>query len=114
MARHHMDNGVQIPFTAQEEADRDAEESAVAALVEPRAWVKVRGIRNQLLKDSDYTQVDDSSDKAIYKTYRASLRSLPQDHPSSGVALLDSWEAKTRIDNPVDDGKWPTKPGGTK
>ena len=30
MARHHNINGVQVPFTAEEEAQRDAEEAQAA------------------------------------------------------------------------------------
>ena len=100
-----------VPFTAQEELDRDTEEAMQASLVEPRAWVRVRAIRNQLLSETDYTQVDDSLNKGTYKAYRAELRNLPQTYPDSGVALLKSWDAKQDEVNPVDDGKWPTKPG---
>ena len=31
MARHHLINGIQVPFTAQEEAEWDANEAAYAA-----------------------------------------------------------------------------------
>lgn len=40
MARFHMRNGVNVPFTAQEEIDRDAEEEAYTAKEPERALEK--------------------------------------------------------------------------
>jgi hypothetical protein len=43
-------------------------------------WKSVRAQRNQLLKDTDWTQLADISDpmKTINAIYRAQLRSIPQ------------------------------------
>lgn len=48
------------------------------------AWASVRKQRNQLLKDSDWTMLDDSNkDKKMWAMYRNELRKLPerQDDP---------------------------------
>ena len=48
MARHHLINGIQVPFTAQEEAEWDANEAAYAAKkakevkTEPKPYVAKR------------------------------------------------------------------------
>ena len=42
------------------------------------AMAQIRGQRNQLLKDCDWTQISDSTaDKAAWATYRQALRDLP-------------------------------------
>ena len=38
MARHHMVNNVQVPFTEQEEIDRDAEEASETAKKPMSDW----------------------------------------------------------------------------
>ena len=45
MARHHMKDGIQIPFTAEEEAARDAEEATWAAEAPARAAQEVQNNR---------------------------------------------------------------------
>ena len=42
MPRHHNINGVQVPFTAEEEAQRDAEELALANGAFDRAMADLR------------------------------------------------------------------------
>lgn len=42
-------------------------------------WEEVRDLRNQLLKDTDWTQVSDAvCDQWSYRLYRQHLRNLPQ------------------------------------
>ena len=71
-----------IAFTAEEEAARDAEEQAWADGADDRAAAANRNERNQLLNDSDWTQMPDSpltdEVKTSWATYRASLRTLPE------------------------------------
>jgi|TARA_R100001530_G_scaffold44832_1_gene33913 hypothetical protein len=56
-------------------------------------WDELRGKRNLLLTNSDFTQLDDSPrDKSKWKSYREALRDLPENYP-----------------NP-DDIIWPTEP----
>jgi hypothetical protein len=51
----------------------------VVQLPQDQAVVNVRAKRNQLLADSDWTQLADSTvNKAAWATYRQALRDLPQ------------------------------------
>ena len=60
MARHHLINGIQVPFTAQEEAEWDANEAAYAAKkakevkAEPKPYVAKRKLA--------YPQIGDQLD----------------------------------------------------
>jgi hypothetical protein len=43
-------------------------------------WQSVRGFRDRLLEESDWTQLQDStSDKQTWASYRNLLRNIPQD-----------------------------------
>jgi len=77
MARHHNINGVQVPFTAEEEAQRDAEEQAVADAAPARALADLRSKRNRLLAETDYLALSDSTLTSDMRTYRQALRDLP-------------------------------------
>ena len=105
------DGGVVTPFTAEEEAAADAEELAWSNNAPDRAMKKARKERNIFLAESDWTQMVDYSgaDKEAWATYRQALRDLPQTY--TGDELIQSIANRTDLVNPVDDGKWPTKPG---
>jgi len=80
MPRHHDISGVSVPFTAEEEAARNAEEATWESEKPARAMVKLRTERNALLASSDWTQSPDSpldDAKAEWATYRQELRDLP-------------------------------------
>ena len=56
-------------------------------------WDELRGKRNSLLTNSDFTQLDDCpKDKSKWKSYRKALRDLPETYPNA------------------DDVIWPTEP----
>ena len=76
MARHHNINGVQVPFTAAEEAQRDAEELAYANGAFDRAMADLRQKRNSLLTATDYLALSDNTLSADMTTYRQSLRDI--------------------------------------
>ena len=95
MPRHHNINGVQVPFTAEEEAARDAEESAYANGAFDRAMADLRSKRDNLLKASDYLALSDNTLSADMTTYRQSLRDI-----TDGLTTLDEVNAVT----------FPTKP----
>ena len=78
MPRHHNINGVQVPFTAEEEAQRDAEEQAWLEGAFDRAIADLRQRRNRLLAECDCVMVSDSpiADKTDWQTYRTSLRDI--------------------------------------
>ena len=88
MARHHNINGNIVPFTAEEEAARDAEEAAWEAGAFDRAMANLRQKRNNLLLSSDWTAVSDtaltSAKKTEWQTYRTNLRNL-----TNGLSTVD-------------------------
>jgi hypothetical protein len=89
MARHHMIDNVEVPFTSEEEAAADAAEADFAAKKPDREMAALREERNTLLDSSDWTQYTDSpltdEAKAEWVTYRQTLRDLPAntDDPNS-------------------------------
>ena len=95
MARHHNINGVQVPFTAEEEAQRDAEELAYANGAFDRAMANLRQRRNSLLTATDYLALSDNTLTTEMSTYRQALRDL-----TNGLTTLDEVNAIT----------FPTKP----
>jgi hypothetical protein len=76
MARHHNINGNIVPFTAEEEAQRDAEELAYANGAFDRAMADLRQKRNSLLTATDYLALSDNTLSADMTTYRQSLRDI--------------------------------------
>lgn len=80
MARHHLINGIEVPFTAEEEAARDAEEAAWNAGAFDRAMADLRQRRNRLLLESDWTMLADNTLTNVQKTswmnYRTELRNI--------------------------------------
>ena len=78
MTRHHLINGIQVPFTAEEEAQRDQEELAWNNGAFDRAMADLRQKRNRLLAECDWTVLADSpiADKTDWQTYRTSLRDI--------------------------------------
>jgi len=88
MPRYKMVNGERIQFTAEEEAARDAEETAWEAGAFDRAMADLRTKRNNLLSSSDWTAVLDtaltSAKKTEWQTYRTNLRNL-----TSGLSTVD-------------------------
>ena len=95
MPRHHNINGVQVPFTAEEEAQRDAEETAWTNGAFDRAMADLRSKRDNLLKATDYLALSDNTLSADMTTYRQDLRDI-----TDGLTTIDQVNAVT----------WPTKP----
>ena len=99
MPRHHNINGVQVPFTAEEEAQRDAEEQAWNDGAFDRAMADLRSKRDNLLKASDWEVImakeKGSTLSAGFKTYRQDLRDI-----TDGLTTVEDVNAVT----------WPTKP----
>ena len=77
MARHHNINGNIVPFTAEEEAARDAEEQAWADGALARAQANLRSRRDALLAETDFYALSDVTMSDDMKTYRQNLRDLP-------------------------------------
>lgn len=78
MTRFHATSEGNIPFTAEEEVARDAEEAAYAASANDRKAAEVRAERNTKLTATDWTQTVDvpKNIKDSYVTYRQSLRDV--------------------------------------
>ena len=79
---HKLVDGIQIPLSAEEIAQRQAEEIAWANGAFDRAMSSLRAKRNALLAASDYTVLADTvltpAKKSEWMTYRTALRNLPQ------------------------------------
>lgn len=87
-----------VQFTEAEEVSCDAEEQAWTDGADDRAAAANRDTRNQLLSDSDWTQVPDSAltdeAKALWVTYRTALRD---------ITAHENWPN-------LEDADWPTAP----
>ncbi len=99
MPRYKLVNGERIQFTAEEEAQRDAEETAWTNGAFDRAIAEVRSKRDALLKASDW-EVIMAKEKGTtlatnFKTYRQDLRDITE-----GVSTVED----------VNNITWPTKP----
>ncbi len=95
MPRHHNINGNIVPFTAEEEAQRDAEEQAWNDSAFDRAMANLRSRRDALLAATDFYALSDVTMSDDMKTYRQNLRDLP-----GGKDTVEKCENAT----------WPTKP----
>ena len=80
MPRYKLVNGERIQFTAEEEAARDAEETAWNNGAFDRAMADLRAKRNKDLVDSDWTQLGDTTltndQKQAWMRFRTELRNI--------------------------------------
>ena len=76
---HKMVNGVKIELTDAEVAELAAREAEWIAGERDRLAAEMRKQRDQLLAESDWTQVADAPvDQVAWATYRQALRDVPQ------------------------------------
>jgi hypothetical protein len=79
---HKLIDGVQVPLTAQEIAQRQAETTAWNNGAFDRSIASLRLKRNSLLASSDWTVLTDSqlttTEKTTWKTYRQALRDITE------------------------------------
>ena len=79
---HKLIDGKIIPLTAQEILERQNEAVRWQQGAFDRALASLRAKRNQLLKDSDYTLLQDSvltpAKKSEWMVYRTNLRNITQ------------------------------------
>ena len=80
MPRYKLVNGETIQLTAEEEAQRDAEEQAWNDGAFDRAMADLREKRNRLLAECDWVMISDSpiADKTNWQTYRTDLRDITE------------------------------------
>ena len=73
---HKLIDGVQVPLTAEEIAQRQADELAWSAGAFDRAMADLRAKRNRLLSATDYLALSDNTMTAEMISYRQSLRDI--------------------------------------
>ena len=91
MTRYHATPEGRVPFTAEEEAARDAAEAAWAAGADDRKAEEVRQKRDYLLKESDWMACSDVTMPDAWKTYRQALRDVPS---QGGFPNSVTWPTK--------------------
>jgi hypothetical protein len=78
MAEHKLVDGIQIPLSAEEIAQRQADETAWNAGAFDRSLASLRAKRNSLLAQTDYLALSDNTLSAAMSSYRQSLRDLTE------------------------------------
>ena len=76
-------NGVIREATAEEQAEIDARQSKAVSDKPIEQLAEIREIRNQKLSETDYLAMSDNTMSDEIKTYRQSMRDIPQDYDSS-------------------------------
>ena len=76
MTRYRLKDGKRIPFTAEEEKIRDAEEKAWNDGKADRDLADLRRERTLLLADTDYLALSDVTMSDAWKKYRQELRDI--------------------------------------
>ena len=80
MARKKMLNGVLVNYTAEEEAQADIDQKNWEDESAERKLEQIKKIRLQKLIDTDYLANSDVTMPDNIKTWRQSLRDIPQDY----------------------------------
>ena len=91
MTRHHATPNGNVPFTAEEETERDAEEAAYLAGADDRAAEEARDKRNDLLAATDWTANSDVTMTTEMTAYRQALRDITS---QSGWPTTINWPTK--------------------
>ena len=73
-------NGVIREATAEEQAEIDARQSKAVSDKPIEQLAEIREIRNQKLSETDYLAMSDNTMSEEMKTYRQSMRDIPQDY----------------------------------
>ena len=95
MPRHHNINGNIVPFTPEEEAQRDAEEQAWNDGAFDRAIANLRERRNALLSSTDFYALSDVTMSDEMKKYRQDLRDITE-----GITTVEEVKAIEFPNNP--------------
>ena len=81
MAKYkHNINGVEVDFTPEEEAIKDAEAKAWNDARADRKLSEIKQMRNQKLQETDFYALQDVSMSNEMKTWRQSLRDIPANY----------------------------------
>lgn len=95
MPRYKMIDGETIPYTAEEEAQRDLEEQQWADGEFDRQIAILREKRNKLLAETDYFALSDRTMTATMSDYRQDLRDI-----TNGLTTADEVKAVVFPDKP--------------
>ena len=87
---HKLVNGIKVDLTAEEIAQRQAEETAWNNGAFDRAMADLRQRRDAMLKSCDWVMMSDSpiADKSNWETYRQSLRDI-----TNGLTTVEQVQA---------------------
>jgi len=88
MTRQHNINGNKVPFTAEEEAARDAKEQVWNDNAFNRAIANLRSTRNNKLIETDYLALSDNTLSSDMATYRTELRDI-----TNGLTTIEEVQA---------------------
>jgi len=88
MKRQHNINGNKVPFTAEEEAARDAKEQVWNDNAFNRAIANLRSTRNNKLIETDYLALSDNTLSSDMATYRTELRDI-----TNGLTTIEEVQA---------------------
>ena len=75
---HKLVDGIQIPLSAEEIAQRQADETAWNAGAFDRSLASLRAKRNSLLASTDYLALSDNTLSSAMSSYRQSLRDITE------------------------------------
>jgi hypothetical protein len=75
---HKLVNGIQVPLTDEEIAQRQLDEQAWLNGAFDRAIADLRARRNRLLAQTDYLALSDNTLSSDMATYRQALRDITQ------------------------------------
>jgi hypothetical protein len=78
MAEHKLVDGIQIPLSAEEIAQRHADEIAWNNGAFDRSLASLRAKRNSLLASTDYLALSDNELSDAVKAYRQQLRDITE------------------------------------
>ena len=93
MARIKMVNGVVMDLTAEDLAQCDKDEKALAAGAAAREMEYIREHRDNLLTETDWMALGDVTMSDAWKTYRQELRDIPA---SNTVYENVTWPTKPK------------------
>ena len=80
MPRYKLVNNELVQLSTQEETARDVEEKIWSDAKTTRQLSEIRRIRNEKLFETDYLAMSDNTMSDEIKTYRQSMRDIPQNY----------------------------------
>ena len=97
--RYHATPNGNVPFTPEQEAERDAKEAEYAAGANDRAAAEIRTERDAKLAETDWTQVADAPvSQEDWAAYRQELRDIPS---QEGFPNEVTWPTEPVAEEPV-------------